>query len=73
MIGNNPLHLAERHFPSLVPLTAAKIDAQRYCVVCSQTCKREKKRTGTRYQCAMCDVGLYVVGCFEAYHTLKHF
>lgn len=73
VIGENPLRLTERHFPSLVPPTAAKRNAQRYCIVCSQTCKREKKRTDTRSQCAVCDVGLCVVDCFEAYHTLKHF
>jgi len=71
--GDNPLRLTERHFPSLVPPTAANKNVQRYCIVCSQTPKGAKKRTDTRNQCAICDVALCVVGCFEVYHTLKHF
>jgi hypothetical protein len=72
-IEDNPLCLTARHFPSLVPATAAKINAQRYCVVCSHTSRRERKRTDTRYQCDICDVGLCAEGCFEEYHTVKHF
>jgi hypothetical protein len=67
--GENLLRLTKRHFSS----AAARKTAQRYCVVCSHTSKREKRRTDTRYQCDVCNVGLCVVGCFEVYHTLKHF
>ena len=73
IIGDNPLRLTARHFPSLVPAIAAKKTAQRYCVVCSHTSRRERKRTDTRYQCDICDVGLCVVRCFEEYHTVKRF
>jgi hypothetical protein len=72
-IGDNPIRLTARHFPSLVPSTSTRKAAQRYCVVCSHTSRREKKRTDTRYQCDICDVGLCIIDCFEDYHTLKHF
>ena len=26
----------------------------------------------TRYQCKECDVGLYIIDCFKAYHTPKY-
>ena len=34
-IGDNPIRLTARHFPSLVPSTLTRKAAQRYCVVCS--------------------------------------
>lgn len=42
-IGDKPIRLAARHFPSLVPSTATRKAAQRYCIVCSHTSRREKK------------------------------
>ncbi|CAF1419084.1 unnamed protein product [Adineta steineri] len=71
--NDNPIRLTARHFPSQVPATATQKNAQRDCIVCSRTNRREKKRKKTRYQCDVCDVGLCVIGCFEDYHTLKHF
>ncbi len=70
---DSPLRLSARHFPSLVPPTTSKTAAQRKCHVCSHTMKREKSVKYTRYQCEECDVGLCVIDCFQAYHTLKHF
>ena len=72
-IGENPIRLTARHFPSLVPPTDAGKMGRRSCIVCSHTSRREKQRSDTRYQCDVCNVGLCVVGCFEEYHTLKHF
>jgi hypothetical protein len=43
IIGDNPIRLTARHFPSLVPATLAKQTAQRPCVVCSHTTRRGKK------------------------------
>ncbi|CAF1392251.1 unnamed protein product [Didymodactylos carnosus] len=68
-----PLRLSARHFPSLVPPTTSNAAAQRKCYVCSHTKKDEKSAKYTRYQCEECDVGLCVIDCFKAYHTLKHF
>lgn len=73
IIGDDPIRLTARHFPSLVPATATGKVAQRACVVCNHTSRREKKRKEARYQCDICNVGLCVIGCFEDYHTLKHF
>ncbi|CAF1383641.1 unnamed protein product, partial [Didymodactylos carnosus] len=57
-IGDNPKRLTARHFPSLVPPTATGKIARISCIVCTHTSRREKKRTDTRYQCDVCDVGL---------------
>ncbi len=70
---DSPLRLSARHFPSLVPSTSSKKAAQRKCYVCSHTTQGKQSVTYTRYQCEECDVGLCVVDCFKAYHTLKHF
>ncbi|CAF1460177.1 unnamed protein product [Didymodactylos carnosus] len=56
--SDNPVRLTGRHFPSLVPATATQESPQRDCIVCSRTSRHEKKRTKTRYQCDICDVGL---------------
>ena len=63
------------HFPSAVPATATATGntGRRACIVCNHTSRREKTNTNTRYQCGVCNVGLYVIGCFGDYHTLKHF
>jgi hypothetical protein len=70
---DSPLRLSARHFPSLVPAIASKETAQRKCYVCSHTTRREQSTKYTRYQCDECDVGLCIIDCFRAYHTLKHF
>ena len=70
--------LSERHFVS-------KYDNEKHrpdCVVCSirsQLCSKKGKgdstckRVQTRYHCAVCEVPLCVLKCFEAYHTVKRF
>ena len=75
IIGDNPTRLTARHFPSLDPATATATEnlGRRACIVCNHTSRREKKNTNARYQCDVCNVGLCVIGCFEDYHTLKHF
>lgn len=73
IMGDNPIRLTARHFPSLVPETATGNAGRRACIVCNHTSRREKKCTYTRYQCDVCNVGLCVIACFEDYHTLKHF
>ncbi|CAF3266116.1 unnamed protein product, partial [Rotaria sp. Silwood2] len=59
-IGDNPIRLTARHFPSLLPPTATVKMARRSCIICSHTSRREKKRTDTRYQCGVCNVGVCV-------------
>ena len=73
IIGDNPIGLTARYFPSLVPATATGNTGRRACIVCNHTSRREKKNTNTRYQCDICNIGLCVIGCFDDYHTLKHF
>ncbi len=70
---DSTLRLSARQFLSVVPSTASKTAAQRKCHVCSHTTRREKSVKYTRYQCEECDVGLCIIDCFEAYHTLKYF
>ena len=53
-LTENPFRLIERHFPTYVPATDKKMNAQRRCVVC----KKGGVRKDTRYQCLRCDVGL---------------
>lgn len=72
--GETPLRLRQRHFPRLVPGTAARATAQRRCHVCQHTTIRPaRQRKDSRYQCTECDVGLCITPCFEEYHTKLHF
>jgi hypothetical protein len=54
-------------------LGVQKSDSRRRCFFCSHTTRGPKHETKTSYECKECNVGLCVVPCFEAYHTLKHF
>ena len=65
-----PVRITARHFPSKVESSS---DGRRRCFVCSHTTRGPKQETKTSYECKECNVGLCVVPCFEAYHTLKHF
>jgi hypothetical protein len=65
-----PVRITARHFPSKVE---SSNDGRRRCFVCSHTTRGPKQETKTSYECRECNVGLCVVPCFEAYHTLKHF
>jgi len=62
---DQPSKLIDRHFPSQVPATQSGRLARRRC----QLCKKNNKRTDTRYMCTECDVGLCAVPCFNIYHT----
>ncbi|KAJ8938228.1 hypothetical protein NQ314_011557 [Rhamnusium bicolor] len=66
--GDNPLRLTARHFPSQVPPTEKKKEAQKRC-----TCAKMGHRKDTRYMCAECNVPLCLINCFERYHTVKHY
>ena len=59
--------LTERHFPSKVPDRANGKLGQRDCAVCSG--KKVRGRKTSTYCCKECGVGLYVVPCFELFHT----
>lgn len=72
-LGPHPKRLIDRHFPALVPPKNGNKNRQRNCVVCSQSTRKDQKRSSTRYQCNECDVGLCVINCFEQYHTLFRF
>ena len=65
LVANNPLRLIDRHFPSYVPASEKKINAQRRCVVCH----KQKIRKDSRYECVECDVGLCAAPCFMTFHT----
>ena len=71
--GEHPKRLIDRHFPSLVPSETGKRAKQRKCIVCSQSVRKERKRSESRFECAECDVGLCITDCFKEYHTLTHF
>jgi hypothetical protein len=71
--GDNRIRLIGHHFPSLIPSTSTRQDPRKQCVVCANTTIRAKKRAESRYECAECNVGLCVSGCFQDYHTLKYF
>jgi len=62
-----PSKLIDRHFPSEVPATQSGRLARRRC----QLCKKNNKRTDTRYMCTECNVGLCTAPCFNTYHTKK--
>ena len=66
----SPVRITARHFPSKVE---SSNDGRRRCFVCSHTTRGPKQETKTSYECKDCNVGLCVVPCFEAYHTLKNF
>lgn len=69
----HPKRLIDRHFPSLIPYEKGKTPKQLTCVVCSQSVRKDRKRSKTRYECVDCNVGLCVSGCFKEYHTLSHY
>ena len=70
----DPLRLTRRHFPTYVPATAKKVNAQRVCAVCSSREVDGKKiRKESRFQCTDCDVGLCAAPCFHIYHTVRKF
>ena len=60
---------AEHHFFSLearnTEAFSSKLPKQLDCCVCSD----KKKRKCISYCCEKCDVALFVVPCFELYHT----
>lgn len=61
-----------RHFPKKVPPTEKKVNATRYCKVCSDRGKKEsgkRIRKESRWWCEECGVGLCVPECFERFHT----
>lgn len=64
---DQPSKLIDRHFPAEVPATQSGRLARRRC----QLCKKNNKRTDTRYMCIECDVGLCAAPCFKIYHTTK--
>lgn len=66
---DNPLRLIARHFPSQVPPTDKKKEAQKRCVVCAKSGHRKD----TRYMCSDCNAPLCIINCFERYHTVKNY
>ncbi|CAF4506482.1 unnamed protein product [Rotaria sp. Silwood2] len=69
-----PARLVSRHFPSLIPPTENKQRPARRCYVCSHTeNKSNRTRRESRFECTICNVGLYVDPCFRVYHTLLDF
>lgn len=71
--NHHPKRLIDRHFPSLIFYEEGKTPKQLTCVVCSQSVRKEKKRSKTRYECSDCNVVLCITDCFREYHTLLHF
>ena len=72
-VEGDPLRLTARHFPSYVPATAKKVNAQRICAVCSsKKVDGRKVRKESRYECADCDVSLCAAPCFQIYHTIQN-
>lgn len=71
--AENPLRLTARHFPGLIPSTAAKKYAQKPCHVCRTTLLRPKVRKDSRYECTQCGVALCLIPCFEQYHALLRY
>lgn len=71
--NHHPKRLIDRHFPSLISYEKGKTPKQLACVVCSQSVRKERKRSKSRYECRDCNVGLCVTDCFREYHTLLHF
>lgn len=67
--ANSLLRLSARHFPALLPATAAKPNPTKRCIVC----KKKQKRKESRYICEPCNVSLCVVPCFEVFHTRKNY
>ncbi|XP_034833267.1 piggyBac transposable element-derived protein 4-like [Maniola hyperantus] len=68
--------LIGRHFIEQIPPTKKKKWACKTCKVCVDiTYKRtgQKGRTGTRYYCPKCNVGLCRYPCFTLYHTKKDY
>jgi hypothetical protein len=66
-----PLRLTARHFPSLIPPNESNQSPRRRYYVCSNTERRAKERSDTRYQCTECDVGLCITDCFKDFHALQ--
>jgi len=74
-----------KHWPVLIPATAAKKNPRRDCVVCKShrgqgTGKRwvkgeSRKRVETKYMCGGCDgqPALCVTRCFQLYHTQRDY
>ncbi|KAG4071321.1 hypothetical protein HA402_004025 [Bradysia odoriphaga] len=71
--SHHPRRLIDRHFPSLIPYAEGSAPKQLTCVVCSQSVRKVKKRSKSRFECVDCNVGLCVNDCFRDYHTLLHF
>ncbi|CAK9832586.1 PiggyBac transposable element-derived protein 4 [Anthophora retusa] len=66
----NPLRLTGRHFPSLYTNEKTKRkNPLRKCVICL----KNDTRSGSQYQCQICNVGLCVTPCFGKYHTQLHY
>jgi len=67
----HPLRLTARHFPSLIPPNESNQTPRRTCYVCSNTERRSKEWSDTRYQCTECDVRLCITDFFKDIHTLQ--
>ena len=63
-----PTRLLGRCFPDMVP-GASKKKPTRRCVVCWANGKRKE----SSYWCSNCEKALFVVPCFQIYHTDKNF
>ncbi|KAJ8026881.1 PiggyBac transposable element-derived protein 4 [Holothuria leucospilota] len=68
-LGENPLRLTARHFPSTIPPTEKKDKPTRRCHVCASRDKREE----TIYECRECEKPLCAAPCFGIYHTKRDF
>ena len=67
--GNNVKRLIGKHYISSI----AGRRKRRRCYVCSNTTRRQKKRTDTRFECKECNVGLCIEPCFQNFHSLQFF
>ena len=62
-LGDTPLCLNTRHFPSYIPLIPKKENPMRRCHVCVSTNRRKDKS----FMYSECDKSLCVMSCFETY------
>ena len=59
--------LTERHFMAMYDSNPAGKRQQHNCAVCSN--KEGKGRKTTSYKCKQCNLPMWMVACFELYHT----
>ncbi|XP_070550472.1 piggyBac transposable element-derived protein 4-like [Ptychodera flava] len=88
-VGMSIRRLTERHFPSKIKPKegAMKTNPCRECLCCKDRLKGDQQYQLTfgrqhhgrvryptsRYECRQCGVALCIDGCFEVYHTFKHY